>query len=63
MRAMQARGSGEAARLAKRGQRVAICVSRILLDGLQKKRETARSLENGRKKTVVPATEIADSES
>ena len=40
--AMHARGSGEAARRAKRGRqplvtRVAICVSRVLLDGLQKK--------------------------
>ena len=42
MRAIHARGSGEAARRAKRGRqpsvtRVAICVSRVLLDGLQKK--------------------------
>ena len=51
VRAMHTRGSGEAARHAKRGRqlfscltrlapsvtRVAICVSRILLDGLQKK--------------------------
>ena len=44
VRAMHARGSGEAARRAKRGRtRLAICVSRVLLDGLQK-RETARSL-------------------
>ena len=47
---MHARGSGEAVRRAKRGlqpekkkplapsvTRVAICVSRVLLDGLQKK--------------------------
>ena len=53
---MHPRGSGEAARRAKRGRRfsclsrlapsvtrVAICVSRVLLDELQKK-ETARSL-------------------
>ena len=31
-------------RLAPSVTRVAICVSRVLLDGLQKKRETARSL-------------------
>ena len=45
VRAMHARGSGEAARRAKRGRprfalsvtRVAICVSHVLLDGLQKK--------------------------
>ena len=50
---MHARGSGEAARRAKRGRlapsvtRVAICVSRVLVDGLQKK-ETARSLHVNR---------------
>jgi len=34
---MHARGNGEAARRAKRVSRVAICVSCVLLDGLQKK--------------------------
>ena len=33
-------------RLALSVTRVAICVSRVLLDGLQKKRETARSLDS-----------------
>ena len=50
---MHARGSGEAAQRAKRGRtRVAICVSRVLLDGLQK-RETARSL-NENVQLVLP---------